>query len=248
MEIISQACLEFGVKKLIGLFSGGKDSLVACHLTNVDEILYCKTGIGLDENFSYVVDTCNKYGWKLNIEEPKFSYEDIIKKMGFPGPQMHSAVMGYLKWHSIRRFERSRRDEHIGFISGVRQKESKRRFRAHKQAIERPEGDKHLCFIKPLLYWSNAQLWDYFHKHSMTKCPVYDTLHLSGDCLCGCFAEPHESKLIAVFHPQMAEHIKNLEEKYGGRWGYGNGGMSMRGALKQQTLDSLVCSECRLQM
>ena len=236
-NILSQAKSQFNVNKFIGLFSGGKDSLVACHLLSqmgvLDEVLYCKTGIGLEENFDYVLDTCNKYGWKLNVELPKFSYEDIIKKMGFPGEQMHYAVMGYLKWHSIRRFEKKRRSEKIGFISGVREKESKRRFKTHKAQIERPEGDKQLCFIKPLFHWSNDDVWDYFHKHNLIKCPVYDTLHLSGDCLCGCFAEPHESKLIAIFHPEMAEHIRELEEKYGGKWGYGRG-MSMRGALKRQ--------------
>jgi 3'-phosphoadenosine 5'-phosphosulfate sulfotransferase (PAPS reductase)/FAD synthetase len=207
-------------------------------------VLYCKTGIGLAENFDYVLETCNKYGWHLHIEEPTFTYEDIIKKMGFPGEQMHHAVMGYLKWHSIRRFERKHRDEHIGFISGVRRKESKRRMNTHKTAIERPVGDKHLCFIKPIFDWSNKQVWDYINENGNVTCPVYNTLHLSGDCLCGCFAEPHESKLIAIFHPEMAQRIKALEERYGGRWGYGRG-MSMRGALKQQTLDSLVCYECR---
>ena len=77
ISILEQARNDFEVKKFVGLFSGGKDSLVACHLLaemgELDEVLYCKTGIGLDENFDYVVDTCKKYNWKLNIEQPKFS-------------------------------------------------------------------------------------------------------------------------------------------------------------------------------
>ena len=214
----------------------------------LDEVLYCKTGIGLEENFGYVLETCNKYGWHLNIEEPepRFSYENYVKRWGFPSPQNHSVVMGWLKWFSMRRFERNHRDEGIAFISGGRNKESSRRFRTHKEAIERPEGDKNLCFVKPLFDWKTSEVMKYVADNGLKLYPVYETLHLSGDCLCGAFAEPHESKLISIFHPQMAQKIKALEETYGGRWGHGNGGMSMRGALKEQTLDSLVCYECKV--
>lgn len=247
-SIIEQARAESGIQKFVGLFSGGKDSLVACHLLSkmgiLNEVLYCKTGIGLSDNLSYVIDTCKQYHWRLHIEEPepRFSYESYIKRWGFPSAQNHSVVMGWLKWYSMRRFEKKHRGEHIGFVSGVRQKESRRRFKTHKQAMDHPE--KHLYFIKPLFDWTDLQVHEYIRDHKLHKCPVYQTLHLSGDCLCGCFAELHESKLIAIFHPEMAQRIKGLEEKYGGKWGSNNGGMSMRGAMKQETLDSLVCYEC----
>jgi len=229
------------LSKYIGLFSGGKDSLVACHYLwfqgKLNEVLYCKTGIGLKENFDYVVETCDKFGWKLNIVEPKDneSYEDFIRKFGFPHQGMHSAIMGYLKWHPLRKFARGK---DIIYVSGRRRRESRRRMGKVKGELETTEN---ITFYSPLLEWTDKMVWDYIKNNSLERCPVYDTLHMSGDCLCGAFSELGESELIATFHGYMAEHIKSLEIDYGGQWGNNS---SMIGALKQDKIDSFVCNEC----
>lgn len=76
----------------IGLFSGGKDSLAACLVAGVKEVVYCRTGVGLNEN--YVIDTCNEFNWKLNIVEPKeLAYELFVNEFGFPKPTSHSWIM-----------------------------------------------------------------------------------------------------------------------------------------------------------
>jgi len=227
--------------KYIGLFSGGKDSLVACHYLwtqcKLVEVLYCKTGIGLKENFDYVVSTCQKYDWILNIVEPKENetYEDFVRKFGFPHQGMHSAIMGYLKWHPLRKFAR---DKDIIYVSGRRQKESKRRMGKVKSEYETTENIK---FYAPLFDWTDKQVWQYIKDNNLERCPVYDTLHMSGDCLCGAFSELGESELIATFHPYMAKRIKALEQKYKEQWGNQS---SITGALKQDKIDSFVCNEC----
>ena len=230
--------------RLVGLFSGGKDSLVACHTLwkqgLLNEILYCKTGIGLVENFEYVLKTCNKYGWKLNVETPedRFSYENFVRRFGFPHAGIHSTVMGHLKWFSMRRFAKNKP---CVFVSGVRRNESKRRLGKHKDYVFNPEPN--ITFMNPIFDWSTAQVWEYINDNSLEICPVYKTLHLSGDCLCGSFAESHESRLITMFHPELAEQIKSLERKYGGSWG---NDVSVSGASQETKLESFICSECRL--
>ena len=227
--------------KYIGLFSGGKDSLVACHLMQdkLDGVLYCKTGIGLDENVAYVKDTCQTFGWKLNIVEPKKgeTYQDFIRKFGFPHQGMHSAIMGFLKWHPLRKFAR----ENGGclFISGRRPKESRRRMGKVKNRIDKAE--KHITFESALFDWTTPQVWDYIKKNELKKCPVYETLHMSGDCLCGAFSESGEAELIATFHSYMAERIKTLEPQYGGRWGNQS---SITGAMQQSKISNFICSDC----
>jgi len=72
-------------------------------------------------------------------------------------------------------------------------------------------------------------------------CPVYQTLHISGDCLCGSFAEKGEAELVTTFHPEVAKQIQSLENKYRGTWGNGS---SIRGALQQSKIADFVCSEC----
>jgi len=255
----------------IGMFSGGKDSLVACHYADVQEVIYCKTGIGLPENEQFVAEQCAKYGWKLHVLTPKEgnSYEDFIERFGFPKPRIHAAVMSYLKWFPLRKWARENAHRNIVFVTGRRSKESKRRMqvtgREKSKGGELVKVEKNITCYAPLLDWSTEQVWRYIKENNMDVCPVYQTLHLSGDCLCGAFAGIGESDLIATFYPQMAERIKTLEEKTEEnfrcylkgqpsktriglrremrRWGKGEG-HSMSMALKQDKIESFVCSDC----
>lgn len=246
-EIIRQAQQKYGIKKFVGLFSRGKDSLVTCHFLSrlgvLDEVLYCNTGVNAPENPLYVLDICKKFGWKLNTVYPKEGekFEDFVRKFDFPRQGMHSAIMGYLKWHPMRTWARQHRHEDFAFVSGRRAKESNRRggIMSNTGTVEQTEK---MTFVTPLYYWSDADVWNYIRDNNLEKCPVYDTLHISGDCLCGAFSEIGEMFLIKVFHKQLYDFLLGIEEKYGGRWG---NGMSARGAKTQQQLsDDLICNEC----
>jgi hypothetical protein len=61
---------------------------------------------------------CDKYNWKLNIVSPKTgeTYNDFVRKFGFPHRGIHSAIMGYVKWHPIRKWARANPD--VCFVSG----------------------------------------------------------------------------------------------------------------------------------
>jgi len=220
------------------LFSGGKDSLVAGLVENVKEAAYCNTGVGL--NFNYVLETCNKLGWKLNVVFPKptETFEIFVKRFGFPHQGMHNAVMGFLKWHPIRKWA-NEQDRDILLISGRRKKESKRRMKmkSNKQYSEM-EG---MRFYAPIYNWTTKQVWDYIKEHGLEISPIYKTMHMSGDCFCGAFAQKGESQLLYTFHKDLAEQIIELENKYGGKWGNGT---SMIGTTKQSKLTELVCAEC----
>ena len=52
-------------------------------------------------------------------------------------------------------------------------------------------------------YWITANI---------KRSPVYETMHISGDCLCGCFAKEEELGLLKMFHPEVYEEIKRIEE------------------------------------
>lgn len=247
-EIIREAQQKYGIKKFVGLFSGGKDSLVTCHFLHklgvMDEVLYCNTGVNLPENLFYVINTCKQFGWKLNMVQPKENetYEDFVRKFRFPHAGAHSMIMGYLKWHPMRTWARQHRDEQFAFCSGRRFKESKRRSKILGKTTIIEQTEK-MTFVAPLYYWTDEDVWNYIKENSLTRCPVYETLHISGDCLCGAFAEPEEIHLIKIFHPEFHDWLLSLEEKYGDRWG---NGMSARASKTQQELsESLVCQECR---
>ena len=256
--IIEQAVKQYKLKTLVLLFSGGKDSLTAGHVTKpiADKlgldfrVLYCNTGINVKENFEYVLGTCNKLGWPLHVEypNPRFSYEELVRRYGFPNQGLHTGTMRWLKWFGIRKYLREHLEDNIGFITGRRKKESKRRM-ILKDAVQlNAKGERKnapILTISPLFYWTTPQVWEYLYANKLEVCPVYKTLHISGDCLCGCFAERGEAEILAIFHPETARYIAELEKKYGGKWGHGS---SMCGAMNQSQLDShiedVVCAEC----
>jgi len=225
----------------VGLFSGGKDSYTACKIANVKEVVYCKTGVGL--NFDYVLKICEREGWKLNVVFPKKgeSFEDFVRRFRFPHVGMHNAVMGFLKWHPMRTWynQQKKLGRDITFISGRRKKESKRRMKmkSNKEYIE-TEGMK---FYSPIYYWTTKQVYDYIKNNNLELSPIYETMHMSGDCFCGAFAQKGEAQLLYTFHKDLAEEIIALEKKYGDKWGNGT---SMNGITKQSKLTELVCMEC----
>lgn len=110
---------------------------------------------------------------------------------------------------------RERRDENPIFISGVRKKESVRRGQrvAYKQPID-VDGDSKTAFVKPFFYKNGNELWRYVTDNNIEISPVHAILNTSGDCLCGCFADPKwELQLIQQFYPYMFNSIKWLEKR-----------------------------------
>lgn len=273
LEILRTAKKQYNFSTAVLMFSGGKDSLVTGHQTEklIKElnseindpckrckfkVLHSKTGVGVKENFEYVNETCNKFGWDLTVyePEPRFSYEEIWRRYGPPHQGMHNGVMMWLKWFQVRKFNRAFYDDGLCFISGSRKKESHRRMRLQNAVRLNRRGEKKafpILIASPSFYLTTPYIWKYMENNNLKKCPVYETLHISGDCLCGCFAESGEAELLWTFHPETAKFLHRLEERYGGTWGLGS---SMRGAAKQTQLmcprpassglEDAVCSEC----
>ena len=230
----------------IGLFSGGKDSLTACHYLwkqgKLNEVLYCRTGVGLNED--YVVDMCKKFDWKLNIVEPApFEYETFCQRYGFPSPTSHTWIMQRLKLNPIRKWhgkESKKRD--IVFASGIRLAESKRLRKFAKG--DKLEKITKMRFHKPILDWSNAKVLDYIKKWKLETSPIYQYLSLSGDCMCGAFCKRDQALIISRQFPVLAERLKELEAHVRGHWG---SFMSITDCQKQGDLDDLICSECMVE-
>jgi len=255
-DTIIHAVNDYGRKEFYGLFSGGKDSITCCHwfAENYPElfkgILFIDTSIGLKETKDFVVDFCKKQGWELFIRKPpRVDYETWVKKYGFPTMRIHTIVMRRLKYEAMRGFIREdiRIDKAPCLISGVRRKESKRRM---KNILTPITKDGRLHFVAPLIDMSTEQVFEYIHKNNLVISPVYNTLHISGDCLCGCYARKEEMALIKMFYPYMAERLQKLEKelKESGmdkkycNWGNNVGFDSLD---SQQTLtEALGCTDC----
>ena len=227
--------------KLHALFSGGKDSVTLAHFlasqNRLASVVFIDTGISTPDSKEHVEAMAKKSGWPLSIYRTPHEYEDMVLRLGFPSPKTHYLAMNTLKGRAIRAF----RGEHPGEVlaSGVRRRESRRRF-----VNTKPDGVwEGVRVLAPIWSMTTVQVWDYVRRHGLDLAPAYANLHISGDCLCGAFAEHNELLLLKAFYPEVFDRIERLEtrarsigQKYC-KWG---GGQSTASARSQ----SMLCFEC----
>lgn len=178
------------------------------------EVVHINTGIGIEETRVFVRETCRHFHWPLReLHPPEWTYEYMVTRKGFPGPGSHRYCYSWLKERAIRvliRSVKNNRRERVGLIAGVRQQESVRR----------------MGYVKPVAVLG-AQVWianifqfgpldkaAYIQKHNLTVNPVTKILGMSGECLCGAFAEPGElEEKIRPAFPKAAAEIDRLADK-----------------------------------
>ena len=221
-EIVSMAIKQYSLEKLYVLFSGGKDSVCVLHFiaTNFPDkfagAVFTNTGLGSQETRKFVIDYCKKMGWKLYLTYPQENerFQKIMLKNGFATPGSHRIWMGYLKYHAWYYFSkwRKKENEKMAFISGVRKKESRQRAKIKGYARKPVDVNATMIFVKPFLYKSGVELWDYFIENKLKKTPVYDWLNRSGECYCGAFTQPGDLKVMQKYDPLAFDTIKYYEK------------------------------------
>ena len=235
------------------LFSGGDDSLTATHFamtySHAQCVLHINTGISAKKDgksvpLEFVKWTCAKYGWPLRVEvPPTLSYREFVLKWGFPGPGYHSVIYAWLKERAIRKVIRETKTsfrERVGLINGVRAQESTRRM-GYGEAIHR-EGCQ--LWIAPLYSWSKMDCVRYIERHGLTRSPVVELLHMSGECLCGAFAHENELKEIALWYPETVAEIEALQKEAEAAGKYCKWGERPPGKRERKSKFMPMCAGC----
>lgn len=259
--IIRTAISDYRPRRVFALFSGGHDSLVATHVAmrhpDVDGVLHVNTGTGIPETFQFVQETCARQGWPLTVlrprldeltSEPGAQYRKMVLAHGFPGPGRipHRITYVELKEKTLSTFVTSmKRNSHdrIMLIGGVRRQESAYRM-GHAETIHR-QGAK--VWVNPLIDWTADDCGAYIEAHGLRRNLVSDLLHISGECLCGCFAKPGEREDIAAWFPLVDARIRALETEAAAagvpaRWGKRPGKYYLQ--TRRGQLDMFLCASC----
>jgi 3'-phosphoadenosine 5'-phosphosulfate sulfotransferase (PAPS reductase)/FAD synthetase len=212
--ILDAAFAQHECSALYACFSGGNDSLTVAHLVSQDPrfagCVHVNTGIGVPEAAEHVRRVCAQFGWPLfELHPPARTYEDLVLEFGFPGPAAHRFMYSWLKERAVRRFvtehKRDHRD-HLVLATGVRKTESKRRMGTAGEVQQ--EGGR--VWAAPILHWSKCHTEHYIREHSLPVSPVVRKLGLSGECLCGAFADPGDYQRIAEHYPATADYLDAL--------------------------------------
>lgn len=222
------------VAAVVTMFSGGNDSTVLAHLfrEHVTHVGMANTGIGIEQTREYVRACAAQ--WNLPVVEkcpPEGStYRDLVLGQcvaktgpnagtrvypgGFPGPGAHGMMFQRLK---ERAFEQIKNElvadpyrERVIFLAGRRATESERRNRlAFRAPIERR---KSIVWCAPLITWTTLDLNTYrLTRPGVPVNEVSNLVHMSGECLCGCFAEENELGMLGDWYPGTREEIEKLE-------------------------------------
>jgi 3'-phosphoadenosine 5'-phosphosulfate sulfotransferase (PAPS reductase)/FAD synthetase len=211
--ILDEAIAEHGLETLLGLFSGGHDSLIATHLVSqyrqFKAAAHIPTTIGIPATRQFVHETCEAHGWPLEEESGPRTYRSLVMQYGFPGPGGHLYMYSWLKQRAVRKLVRAHKVGHrgrVGLVTGVRRAESVRRM-GHVEPIYR---DGAQVWIAPLIDFSDDDKNAYIGLYQLRRNPVVANLCMSGECLCGAFAHEGELAEIAVFYPETAAEIRQL--------------------------------------
>ena len=241
------------VAGIVGLFSGGNDSTVLCHLMlpRITHLAHANTTIGIEETREYVRKTSELWTKPLLEFKPPREvdhYRSLVLDQGFPGPGHHYKMFQRLKDRGIQEVRRTLvkrpTKERVFFLAGRRRMESKRR--ANIVEFERIGS---AVWVSPLVNWTKLDMNTYrLMAGDVPSNQVSDLLHMSGECLCGAFAHAGELEEIAQWFPDVVAEIKALEQEIADRidiqderklWGWGTNQKS-----KTSHKVGMMCSSC----
>lgn len=220
-EVLNDARTLYNPARMFALFSGGYDSLCSAHVASqhpaFEGCAHIITGIGVEETREYVRETCKRFNWPLREYRPPVSYDEIVLKYGFPGPDAHRFMYTRLKERCLEQLMRDCRMEDNNFkrgyflqlVTGVRKQESSRRMgTVHPHSKQRTR-----IWCAPIHDWTAFDINRYRAHFGLPENPVREELGMSGECLCGAFAKPNEIAEIEYWYPATAQRIHDLEEK-----------------------------------
>ncbi len=214
LALIDEA-VELGrATKVYALFSGGHDSLTTTHLTSKHPlfagVIHINTTIRLDAAYEFVARTCEQHGWALNVLRPNIEYKMLVLKYGFPGPSMHSIMYRYLKERPLMHFLstiKKARKEKIVLAAGARTQESRIRMGSVVPIHEQGSA----VWANPIHNYSGTDVTNYIAENGLLRSHVKDTMHISGECFCGCFAGKYERRELKIWFPNFEQYLSHLE-------------------------------------
>lgn len=250
MEIIDEALsgAHGNVTHLFGMYSSGNDSACSTHLLSrhpkFSGAVMIDTTIAIPEAQEHGRKVARDFQWRLKEYRAPVSYREIVKKYGFPGPGAHGVTYARLKERCVRQLVREHKDkwkDRIGLVTGVRLSESKRRM-GHVERIQR-EGAK--LWIAPIINWNDDDKIAYMARHSIPRNPVTELVCISGECLCGCFAEQKEERFEINLHfPETGKMLDELEDMARAAGVHCKWGTRPPGGRKAASAGGMLCADC----
>ena len=236
------------VTHLFGMYSSGNDSACSTHLASrhpaFTRAVMIDTTIAIPEAQEHGRKVARDFQWQLKEYRPPVSYDEIVEKYGFPGPGAHGVTYARLKERCVRQLVREHKakwKDRIGLVTGVRLSESSRRM-GHVEPIQRVGGQ---LWIAPIIHWSDDDKIEYMARYGLPRNPVTELLCISGECLCGSFAEQKEERFeIGLHFPHVGKRLDELEAMAREAGVHCKWGTRPPGGRKKPSAGGMLCADC----
>ena len=213
-------------------FSGGRDSLVALHLTlqrrRDVKVVFINTSIEFPETLKYVRELAQAWGFEFHEVRVQKNFWELSRERGLPiggrgnqfflaelseasGVKLSNACCNQLKITPARQFYREAGID--AQVTGLRVDESMmRRFNFADYGALRYSRDYSTLVAWPIFVWSTADLMAYIEQHQLPLNPLYAMGHQRVGCW-SCLQDffKTDSRLFALkrTHPGMYKSLKN---------------------------------------
>lgn len=218
--MLDAAIRQYNPSHVFAGYSGGHDSLVSTHIASqhprFSGVFHANTTIGIAETRAHMRATCQQFGWELKEYYPPRSYKEMCVQYGFPGPGAHRYCYINLKERSIMsllRDHKTHRKDRVMLVTGVRAAESERR--VGNVEVVRRQGA--LVWVAPCIDFTDDDKESYINEHNLPRNPVVEQIGMSGECLCGAFAnngkrtQHEEMAIIGEHFPETAALIAEIK-------------------------------------
>lgn len=206
-------------------FSGGKDSAVLYYLAKHAGVkfraFYNVTTIDPPENVYYI----RKYFPDVIFVHPKENFFSLVSHKGLPTMNRRyccailkeSRVAGWVALTGVRAEESRKRSQYdnVAIVSRRKENQGKRGV-----TIAQIEANEHRCIqgkdavmLRPLLQWSDADVWAYHKKYNIPLNPVYEHSTRVGCMFCP-FAKRSEMQYYIDNYPQFWQHVVDAYRHY----------------------------------
>lgn len=206
-------------------FSGGKDSVVLYYLANQAGVkfkaFYNVTTIDPPENVYYI----REHFPNVEFIHPKENFFSLVARKGLPTMRRRyccailkeSNVAGWVALTGVRADESRKRSQYddVAILSRRKENQGKRGV-----TIEEIELNEHRCIqgkdaimLRPLLHWSDADVWAFHKKYDIPLNPVYQHSTRVGCMFCP-FAKRAEMQYYIDHYPRFWQHVVAAFDKY----------------------------------
>jgi len=202
----------YNKNQIVVAWSGGKASTVVLHMVRKFipdvQVVFNDTGVEYPETYEFIEKLSRE--WRLNRIITKWykkSFWDCIKDYGFTFNQRHRPCCYYLKLKPM--MNAIRENKWKCMFEGMQAIEARyRMFEASKSGECSFNKKLNIVKVKPLLFWTDEDIWRYIRENQIPYNPLYDKGANRIGCMpCTAFISWKEQ--LSKLNPKMYRLVMN---------------------------------------